>query len=316
MKKKYTFLIMTMIIGTIFISCNQRTDSKNKYEPELTNLRGPYLGQTPPGLIPEIFAPGILSTEANEFNAAFTPSGDAVYFTMTSKTTQNIFVIKMKKGYWQERKQASFSGTYRDVDPFISHDGEKLFFSSNRPNNEVNKQDDCDFWYVERQASGRWGEAKHLNNPCTQGKNDFYYVSNLYGEIYYSIFDEDGNGNLYFISPKPADQTPNKLDTLINTEYNEHDPYIAPDGSYLIFTSNRPGGYGSADLYICFKQASDTWSDPINMGKTINSDKYDYCAILSPDEKYLFFSSSRSGNGDVYWVDAKIIEELRTEHLK
>lgn len=307
---------MTMIIGTFFISCNQRSNSKNENKSESIKLKGPYLGQTPPGLTPEIFAPGILSTEANEFNAAFTQSGDAVYFTQTSKTGQDIFVIKMEKGHWQERKQASFSGTYRDVDPFITHDGKKLYFSSNRPINEVNEKDDCDFWYVERQASGKWGEAKHLNNPCTPGRHDFYYVSTLYGEIYYSIFGEDGNGDLYFISPEREDQIPNKLDTLINTEYNEHDPYIAPDGSYLIFTSNRPGGHGSADLYICFRQPEGIWSPPMNMGTTINSKKYDYCAILSPDEKYLFFSSNRSGNGDVYWIDAKIIEELRSEHLK
>ncbi|MCP4723396.1 MAG: hypothetical protein GY863_00090, partial [bacterium] len=78
----------------------------------------------------------------------------------------------------------------------------------------------------------------------------------------------------------------------------------------------RPGGYGSADLYICFRQSDGTWSDPVNMGANVNSNGYDYCAILSPDEKHLFFSSSRTGNGDVYWVDAKIIEELKPEDIK
>ena len=106
-----------------------------------------------------------------------------------------------------------------------------------------------------------------------------------------------------------------RLDFPINTGYNEHDPYIAPDESYLIFTSNRPGGYESADLYICFKNTDDSWAEPINMGNKINSDKYDYCPILSPDGKYLFFSSYRTGNGDIYWVDAKVIEELKPDKL-
>jgi Tol biopolymer transport system component len=106
------------------------------------------------------------------------------------------------------------------------------------------------------------------------------------------------------------------LDAPINTEHNEHDPFIAPDGSYLIFTSDRLGGFGSADLYICFRRNDDSWSQPKNMGPTINSNEYDYCAILSPDEKYFFFSSSRSGNGDVYWVDAKIIEKLKPTELR
>ena len=276
-------------------------------------LSGPYLGQKPPGMIAELFAPGFFSTDANEFNAVFTPQGDAVYFTSSRDQGQDIMVIEKKNGIWQERKPATFSDSYRDVDPFITHDGSRLFFSSNRPVKGNDSEEDCDFWYVEKLHSGKWSEAKHLDNPCTPGKHDFYYVSSRDGEIYYSIFDE-GKGDLYFISSEPDDQTSHRLKSPINTEYNEHDPYIAPDGSYLVFTSDRPGGYGSADLYICFKQTNETWSDPINMGEKINSDKYDYCAILSPDEKYLFFSSSRSGNGDVYWVDVKIIKELNNSN--
>ena len=109
-----------------------------------------------------------------------------------------------------------------------------------------------------------------------------------------------------------SDQTPRRMAFPVNTEYNEHDPYIAPDGRCLFFTSDRPGGYGSADLYVCFRRADASWSDPVNMGETVNSDYYDYCAMLSPDEKYFFFSSSRSGNGDVYWVDAAILDELKS----
>jgi len=46
------------------------------------------------------------------------------------------------------------------------------------------------------------------------------------------------------------------------------------------------------------------------LGTNINTEAYDYCAVL-PNVKFLFLSSSRSGNGDIYWIDAKIIEELR-----
>jgi Tol biopolymer transport system component len=263
-------------------------------------------------MIAELFAPEILSTDANEFNAAFTPEGDAVYFTGEREQGQDIMVIEKKNGIWQQRKPATFSDSCRDVDPFITHDGNKLFFSSNRPVDGKNSQKDCDFWYAEKLPSGKWSEAKHLDNPCTPGKDDFYYVSSRDGSIYYSIF-EDGKGDIYYISSKQRDQTPIRLNPPINTEYNEHDPYIAPDREYLIFTSDRPGGFGSADLYICFKQVGETWSDPINMGAAINSDEYDYCAILSHDQKYLFFSSSRSGNGDVYWVDAKVIKDLKPD---
>ena len=99
---------------------------------ESLKLIDSYLDQSSPGMVPEIFAPGFLSTEANESNATFTPEGDAVYFTGNGEHGQDIMVIEKKNGKWQDRKPASFSNFYRDVDPFITPDGNKLFFSSNR----------------------------------------------------------------------------------------------------------------------------------------------------------------------------------------
>jgi Tol biopolymer transport system component len=99
----------------------------------------------------------------------------------------------------------------------------------------------------------------------------------------------------------------------INTEHYEDGPFIAPDESYLIFESERPGGIGgSIDLYISFRKDDGSWSVPVNMGETINSDKTDRWARVTPDGKYLFFGSNRNGNMDIYWIDAKIISNLKT----
>jgi Tol biopolymer transport system component len=101
-------------------------------------------------------------------------------------------------------------------------------------------------------------------------------------------------------------------------------PLIAPDESYFIFCSFRKGGFGSGDLYISFKQADGSWGDVINMGDRINTDLNERFPIVTPDGKYLFFNSTRkiagaganepgNGAGDVYWIAAKIIEELRAK---
>jgi Tol biopolymer transport system component len=91
---------------------------------------------------------------------------------------------------------------------------------------------------------------------------------------------------------------------LINTKYLEHDPFIAPDESYLLFTSvDRPGGFGTGDLYISSRMKDGTWTEAKNLGKVFNTNGYDFCPIVSPDGKYFFFSSK----GDIYWVRVEAI---------
>ena len=109
-------------------------------------------------------------------------------------------------------------------------------------------------------------------------------------------------------------QAPVKMDSVINSgTYTAH-PFIAPDESYLIFDSRREDSYGSSDLYISFRQKDGSWGTAINMGAKVNSDKWDAYASVTPDGKYILFNrgiDDKNHNVDIYWVDAKIIEELR-----
>jgi ankyrin repeat protein len=93
-------------------------------------------------------------------------------------------------------------------------------------------------------------------------------------------------------------------------------PCFSPEESFLIFHSNRPGGYnGLNDLYVSFHKKNGAWSEPINLGKMINSYPSS-SAKVSPDGKYLFFTSIRDGILGTFWVDAKIIAELKPAELK
>ena len=104
---------------------------------------------------------------------------------------------------------------------------------------------------------------------------------------------------------------------MINTKYREGDVYIAPDESFLlVISSDRPDTFGKGDLYSRYRNNNDKWSKAVNLGKHINSITHDYCPMISPDSKYLFYSNSTNENDDIYWVDAKIIEELKPNKLK
>jgi Tol biopolymer transport system component len=113
-----------------------------------------------------------------------------------------------------------------------------------------------------------------------------------------------------------------KLGSMVNSSGMDISPCIAHDGSYLIFSSVRPGAFSIQDLYICFKKGDTGWTDPVNMeitGAGINIDGYNQvCPSLSPDGKFLFFGNhAQSGDTrDIYWVSTKVIEDIKKEVFK
>ncbi len=74
-----------------------------------------------------------------------------------------------------------------------------------------------------------------------------------------------------------------------------------------MFDSNRSGGHGDSDLYVCFSAGGGEWSDPLNLGPAINTEGYDAIPTLSPDGRRLFFHR----DGDIYWVDAAVLDKLK-----
>ena len=98
-----------------------------------------------------------------------------------------------------------------------------------------------------------------------------------------------------------------RLSDAINTENYEADVFVAPDESYLIFCSTRPGGQGRGDLYVSFRNEDGNWTEAKSMGDKINTRNLELCPCVSSDGHYFFYTS----NEDIYWVDAKVIDEMR-----
>lgn len=278
-----------------------------------TVLKGPWFGQKPPGMVPEIFAPGFISTGARELNSAFTPDGKEFYFSIsTPGKGYRIYYSKQTAEGWTEPQKVSFSGEYSDVDMFITKDGKRMYFGSTRPVNGA--KSDFKIWYVDR-TKGGWSEPEYFDSPVNNMKRSLYVTVSDKGAMYFQGIRDDsfGDRDIYyseFIGEKYTE--PKHLGREINSEFGEGDVLIAPDESFIIVSIvGRPDSRGDGDIYISFKQRDGTWSDLMNMGSLINSQGSDYCPMLSPDNKYLFFTSTRTGNGDIYWVDARVIDRLR-----
>jgi Tol biopolymer transport system component len=287
------------------LACSSKSYSQDQFPiPD-----GPYLGQTPPGSTPEIFAPGIVNREeSTDLEGMFGSDMNTFYFTREGEeyagvvkvgafkgdeVSYGLAVIEYKNNKWQHSVVAKAVS-----EPSISPDGNTILFKNG---------------YIERTSNG-WSEMKSLGEP-------FASIDIMRSAI-------SSNGTMYFDTYTKELDTPLRYSRLVNGKYetpkslgpqfgfgryNAH-PYSAPDESYIVFDSVREGGYGRSDLYISFRKTDGTWGPVINLGDKLNTDASEKNPSVSPDGKFLFFDRRvKRGNADVtiYWVDAQIIESLR-----
>lgn len=264
-------------------------------------LKGPYLGQTPPGLQAEPFAPGIISREGWELEGVFAPGMKEFYFTTGyNEKYQRPTVI----GFRQEgniwKKYLEFE---RDGEIVFSPDGKRMHMAEG---------------YKDREGEA-WSERKSLG-PMFEG--DDWGIMRLSASAKGTyVFDDYKSDDVIRISRlvNGERQEPEAMSAVVNTGKWTAHPFIAPDESYLIWDSEREEGFGGSDLYISFKQKDGSWGRAINMGDTVNTDKWDAYASVTPDGKYILFNrriddgSSDNLDIDIYWVDAGIIETLRAK---
>jgi Tol biopolymer transport system component len=284
---------------------------------------------------PVIFGEGVVSTGDYETHPAFTPDGRELYFVKSTPTFSfwTILVSRFADGRWSEPQVAPFSGQYSDADPFITADGSRLYFISRRPSPERTGRD-LDIWVMDRSGNG-WGAPRNLGAPVNSEGMEWYPTLAADGTIYFGSDRPGGRGatDLYRAAFKDGRYLqPENLGEAINTGFDEYEPWIAPDQSYLIFmASGRPDGHaGSGDLYIS-ERTETGWSKPRNLGDEINSIGTEYSPKVSPDGKYFFFSSARgrkppekalsyqellgwlrgtrNGLGDIYQVDLRQIRQ-------
>ncbi len=295
---------------------------------------GPYLGQNPPGMKPELFAPGIVSTGLQELNSVFSPGGEEFYFCVRTIVSSTVFVMKRADNTWGPLETVSFAGCYDDIDVSISPDGKRLLFCSNRPiSGTGDPKGDYDIWMCERKGT-TWGEAVHLDSAVNSDRDDFYPVVSKQGTLYFNS-QRAGVGTNDISTSKWVDgkfQKAEKLGPGINTEFREYDAFIAPDESFLVFTSERGG---NADLYVSFRKGDGGWTTAQSLGSAVNGPGPEFSPSVSPDGKYLFFTKAAwlakwisdrpkqyadyverhngpdNGSTNIWWVSARVIEELR-----
>ncbi|MFC4219756.1 hypothetical protein [Flagellimonas marina] len=276
-----------------------KPDEKEDVSGEQT-VEETYFGLKAPGLIPELFAPGIVSTDHFEVEGTFSSNIKEFYFLRqrAGEKPKNLFVA-YKDGKWVGPQEIETSS---EGEVFISSDNKKMYLGNA---------------YRERTDEG-WSEMISLGPPFQDMNIMRLTVSST--DTY--VFDErDEIGTLrYSRVVHGKRQRPIPFGVHINSGKWTAHPFIAPDESYLIWDSERKGGFGGADLYISFRQSDDSWGPAVNLGEHINTEHDDIYGSVTADGKYFVFQridmNETNPSANIYWVSAKVIENLNGKNNK
>lgn len=237
-----------------------------------------------------------------------------------------LFALLLSFGLFAESSVSTNNFTYPlntqnvEYNPVISPNGKYIIFQSNRPGGEGG----MDFWlsenknYRDRTGNPIWMEPVNLRDLNTPGfEGPFSVLFDAEGkpaEIYFTSLPgekEKRQGrkghNIYFskrITGTDNWEIPVHL-MDVNSDFDDKMPAISPDGKTLVFSSNRPGGFGGFDLWISDRITApdakiESWSNPINLGEKINSSSNEIMPYFHYDGLTLFFSSDRKDENHKY----------------
>lgn len=243
---------------------------------------------------PELLGAGVLSTDENEYNPSLSPDGRTLVFGRSQADFRQpaIRVSRLDGGRWSAPEPVPFADArYGDSDPTFAPDGRSLYFVSDRPAaGRDSTRRDLDLWRVAF-ADGRWGTPEHLGAEVNSRAQELgpawhggwlYFGSSRGGQPrMLDLFRaRDEGGRFGAAEPLPD----------VNTAASEGDPELSPDGTVLLFWSDRAGGR-SGDLYAS-RRAGEGWSAPVAL--RVNSAGFDFTPSFSPDGRWLYFASDRA----------------------
>jgi hypothetical protein len=274
--------------------------------------KGPYLGQTPPGSVAEVFAPGLIcDTRPHQWESHGHFSADGNTFCF--RRLQYVYITENTNQGWTAPKRIESIGenNWRAWSPCLSPDANSIYFTRRRRTRSMrNSYDLSKRWSFHRcmRKSHGWSMPQELGSPFSSMGGGFSLAAD--NSIYF--ISERGR---FWVAPFVSNTWPWAIKIPVEkVNLKGCHPGIAPDETFMVFYSIRPGALSGTetDLYLTLRRPDGTWSKPRNMGPWINSGYYEFGARISPDKKYMFFTRSNGWGGysycdtsDIYWVELK-----------
>jgi Tol biopolymer transport system component len=291
-------LLAAAVIGTVLLLSSNATAQNSK----ASLVGGPVASPTAADAFPMI-----------------SPDGRYLYFSRQKSNRgwshQTVVFSEASGDGWSEPQTASFSGgNFSDRAPRLSPDGTRLYFSSDRPRPDSLENADYNIWMVESTGRGQWGPAQLVDGWVSSPAADMHTSMSSDGTLYVasSRSGSRGRSDLYRFRPIGDSRFTHgeNLGDPFNSELSQPDLYVSPAGDMIIFAvTNHPQGFGGDDLWVSFMD-NGQWTEPENLGPDVNESDYEYGPSISPDGVFLYFTSHRSGGGDIYRIRVRDVPAL------
>ena len=268
-----------------------------------------------PAAAPELYGAGLFTTGAWDFFMAWSPDGRRVLFCRADTLFQTFTILETRRDSrrrWAVPVVPRFARAGSNADPHVAPDGRTVFFISNRPlPGEARSRRTYDIWVAHLGPEGEWGEAERLEGPAnTVGVTEWSPAVAANGNLYFGSARAGGKGSTdLWVARRVADGTggagrtgtyaePENLGDSVNTAAAEIEPWVSPDERYLVFSAaGRPDSVGGYDLYVSERTPAGAWGRARPLGAGVNSSALDFNPSVSPDGRWLYFSSTRPSAG-------------------
>lgn len=259
------------------------------------------------GHAPQLYLDPLFKQYVSVRDVARSPSCSDIYVTIQNLMgdTSTIARIDQPDGATPALTVAPFSGTSHDLEPFLTRDGLRCYFASDRKRNgdTAQRRTDHDIWFVRRaHVDSAWGSVEHIDESVNSESNEFYPCVTSSGSIYFTSDRPGGYGfdDIYVSVKDTVQHAATLLPSPVNSPRYEFNAFVSDDEESIVFTVyNHPDGIGSGDLFVSHRSGH-TWSNPISMGVHTNSKAMDYCPYFDDTRGLFYFTSKRNGKSRIF----------------
>lgn len=225
------------------------------------------------------------------------------YVWVTNRISQCNYAKKLSRKKDSEQVNISNMGgkinsSYSEHSPVISGNDSLLIYTARRPECLGAKPEayfyDEDIYISKRNEAGEWSEATNIDRPVNSRGHDATISLTAEGTKLF-LYRHKKAGGLYetdFDTKEQKWKEPKAVEKPLNSKYYEASICQSADSSVMFFTSDRPGGYGGRDIYMVHNMGGGEWTEPMNVGPTLNTPFDEDAPYFHPDGRTLYFSSN------------------------